>query len=332
MQSPQSFTKTSEFRADLMALRNLAGLSVSSIATFTQRIVLIGLIGSGLLITGCGDSSETQQTSSEASSDSGSTDTEMSDEAMMGDPGMDGSSMDSTSIDDDSMMMASMDPSQTGETIEELDDPSMDPGEGGGGAFSDSELSGPEGEATLAAGDPGTDISLSESDPVMTAGAEAGDTTDLPRLNADMEALEANVGEPGSEGFGPGEGEPGLDGGGDGRGGGQAKEPPADSPDYPAFKIVMGLMEGKHDGLKDHVSTRGRGLIEKIRTGSLTKAEKDNLKTTFAQPQLVGTPRTIRGSRSLTLNSGGQVITMVSKKQGSAWKVSTISIRAAKKR
>jgi hypothetical protein len=94
----------------------------------------------------------------------------------------------------------------------------------------------------------------------------------------------------------------------------------------------MGLMEGKHDGLKDHVATRGRGLIEKIRGGSLTSAEKDDLKKTFAQPQLVGTPRTIRGSRTVTLNSAGQVITLVSKKQGTEWKVSSISIKAATNR
>jgi hypothetical protein len=94
----------------------------------------------------------------------------------------------------------------------------------------------------------------------------------------------------------------------------------------------MGLMKGEHDGLKEFVATRGRGLIEKIRSGSLTTAEKADLKTTFAQPQLVGKPRTIRGSRTVTLNSAGQVISLVSKKQGSAWKVSSISIRPAKKR
>ena len=94
----------------------------------------------------------------------------------------------------------------------------------------------------------------------------------------------------------------------------------------------MGLMQGKHEGLKEFVSTTGRGLTEKIRSGSLTTVEKDDLKKTFAQPKLVGTPRTIRGSRTVTLNSGSQVITLVSKKQGSDWKVSSISIKAAKKR
>ena len=94
----------------------------------------------------------------------------------------------------------------------------------------------------------------------------------------------------------------------------------------------MVLMQGNHEGLKDFISTTGRGLTEKIRGGSLTIAEKDDLKKTFAQPQLVGTPRTIRGSRTVLLNSGGQVITLVSKKQGASWKVSSISIKAASKR
>jgi len=94
----------------------------------------------------------------------------------------------------------------------------------------------------------------------------------------------------------------------------------------------MGLKEGKYDGLNKMVSTRGRGVIEKLRKGSLTKTEKDDLKKTFASPKLVGQPRTIRGNRTVTLNNGTQRITIVSKKQGSDWKVSSISIRAAKKK
>lgn len=94
----------------------------------------------------------------------------------------------------------------------------------------------------------------------------------------------------------------------------------------------MGLKDGKYDGLNKMVSTRGRGLIEKLRSGSLTKTEKDDLKKQFASPKLVGPPRTIRGSRTVMLNNGTELITIVSKKQGADWKVSSITIRAAKKK
>jgi len=94
----------------------------------------------------------------------------------------------------------------------------------------------------------------------------------------------------------------------------------------------MGMREGKYEGLGDMVSSRSRGLIEKIRNGSLTKEEKEGFKKTFAEPKLVGQPRTVRGSRTITLSNGEQIITIVSKKQGSSWKVSSLSVKAAKKR
>ena len=319
-----------------MALPNLDSRVALTITAFAHRVLLAGFVGIGLAIAGCGGSDETPPTTSESSEGTDSGDMAMNDPAMGGDPGM-----------SDSSMQGSMDESMADESGDEFDDPSMTrtegPGEpGSGGDFSgdptadtstDPEAMAAEMAAGEAAGggEPGTD------DPTLTAemaSAEGGANTpgalDETTLSAEMEGAAVN-GEfgPGTDTgeLGPGSGGP--DGGG---GGGAAKEPPADSADYLAFKIVMGLMQGKHEGLKGLVSTRGRGLTEKIRSGSLTKAEIGDLKKTFAQPRLVGTPRTIRGSRTHTLNSGGQVITLVSKKQGSAWKVSSISIRAAKKR
>lgn len=318
-----------------MALTNRDGRCLFCPTALMHRVLLFGVIAAGLFATGCGGSDETPEAASDSASETSSAEASMPDPAMMNSPEMNDPSMDA-SMDpsmDESMAMAMADGGEFGDT-------SLGEGEAGD-EFLDSER-----EAMMANAGSAADPSLSGSDPgletdraemMAEAEAAAGDTTDPGALDAEMAAeMEAQAGlqEPGSpdgsEGFGPGDpSEPGRPGGG---GGGKAQEPPADSPDYPAFKVVMGLMKGEHDGLKDFVSTRGRGLIEKIRSGSLTKEEKDDLKTTFTQPQLVGTPRTIRGSRTLTLNSGGQVITMVSKKQGSAWKVSSISIRAAKKR
>ena len=319
-----------------MALTNRDGRCLFRPTALMHRVLLFGVIATGLFVTGCGGSGETPETSSDSASETDSAEASMPDPGMMSSPEMTDPTMDPSMDESMAMAMAGG---------EEFGDTSAGHGEDGLESESgslDSEraammAAGSESDPALSGADPGLETERAEM--LASAEAAAGNSTDPNETNAEMAAEMAvaqagGLSAPGSpedsEGFGPGDpSDPGRAGGG---GGGKAQEPPADSPDYPAFKIVMGLMEGKHDGLKDHVSTRGRGLIEKIRTGSLTKAEKDDLKTTFAQPQLAGTPRTIRGSRSLILNSGGQVITMVSKKQGSAWKVSTISIRAAKKR
>ncbi|MDG2359374.1 MAG: hypothetical protein P8M20_06945 [Planctomycetaceae bacterium] len=255
----------------------------------------------------------------------------------MSDPSMTGAGMDDPSMSD-SMEESMDDPEGLGladMSLEDEENPSGDP---------DGDTSGlsAEMEAQMAATEEAANSSsqLGGDDAAMSAemaASESGEialsdpSSDPAAMSAEMDASAGNGGfGPGSEAGEIGEGPGGP--GSNGAGGSKAQEPPADSPDYPAYKVVMGLMQGKHDGLKGHVSTRGRGLIEKIRSGSLTAKEKDDLKKTFAQPQLVGTPRTIRGSRSVILNSAGQVITLVSKKQGSAWKVSSISIRAAQKR
>lgn len=322
-----------------MAFRSLNHCVALRMTAFAHRILLIGCVGIGFAVAGCGGSSETSQTTSDASSEDASADMAMSDETMMGgSPEM-----------NDPSMRESMDSAMAQESGEQfadagLGDTSVGHGEEGGEFGSEG-----EGSADLGADEAAMEAAMAAAE--TSANGEPG--ADEANIEAQMAAAEAaanSAGEPGSDPaemeaemaagaanreFGPGgeSGEFGEGPGGPGpNGGGQAQEPPADSPDYPAFKVVMGLMQGKHDGLKEHVATRGRGLIEKIRGGSLTKEEKDDLKKTFAQPQLVGTPRTIRGSRTVTLNSAGKVITLVSKKQGSAWKVSSISIRTAKKR
>ncbi len=315
-----------------MLIRYLDGRVVFCMGEFIQRFTLAGFVCCGLVITGCGGSGETPTATTDSSDGANSADMASMDPAMMdssmSDPAMTGAGMDDPSMDDPSMDDPSMD-----DSMEE----SMDYPEGD--AFGDTSLghgedpaSDPDGDLSLASAEMEAEMATTE-----VAASESGEITlsdpnsDPAAMSDEMAAL-AGDGEfgPGSEG-GEFEGGPGSPGS-NGAGGSKAQEPPADSPDYPAFKVVMGLMQGKHDGLKGHVSTRGRGLIEKIRSGSLTATEKDDLKKTFAQPQLVGTPRTIRGSRTVILNSAGQVITLVSKKQGSAWKVSSISIRAAKKR
>lgn len=328
-----------------MAIQNFDSRIALSMTASTRRALLVGFVGFGLAIAGCGggdegggEASETPQTTSD------SPDSTASANMAMNDPGMTsgGSEMGGPSMQD--------------ATMAEMDD---GPGEEFVDAGFDNTASGHAEEAGIP-GDPGTDDALmaahmeeatgGASDPSIadaemaaaTAGADSVTSPNLgdPRLGnstqgAEMAASDAAHGEPGAGGesgeFGPDSGSPGPGGPGS-NGAGAAKEPPADSPDYPAFKIVMGLMQGKHEGLKEFVSTRGRGLTEKIRSGSLTKTEIDDLKKTFAQPQLVGTPRTIRGSRTVNLSSAGQRITLVSKKQGSEWKVSSISIKAAKKR
>ena len=310
-----------------MIIRNPDGRVVFCIGEFIQRVTLAGFVCCGLVITGCGGSGETPTATTDSSDGATSADVAPMDPAMM-DPAMTGAGMDDPSMDDPSMDDPSMDDSME----EPMDDPEGD-------AFGDTSL----GHGEDPAGDPDGDLSLASAEmeaemaTTEVAASESGEITlsdpnsDPAAMSDEMAAL-AGDGEfgPGSEG-GEFEGGPGSPGS-NGAGGSKAQEPPADSPDYPAFKVVMGLMQGKHDGLKGHVSTRGRGLIEKIRSGSFTTKEKEDLKKTFAQPQLVGKPRTIRGSRSVILNSAGQIITLVSKKQGSAWKVSSISIRAAKKR
>jgi hypothetical protein len=333
--------ETPETGADSMIIRNLDGRVVFCMGEFIQRVTLAGFVCCGLVVTGCGGSGETPTATADSSDGASSADAASMDQAAMD------SSMSDPAVTGDGMNDPSMQAS-TSDSMEESMDESMDDQEGD--AFGDTSL----GDGEAPSGDLDGDLSLASAEmEAAEAGSQTGDddaaispemaasesgeiglsdpNSDPAAMSAEMDESAGNVGfGPGSEAgeFGEGPGGPGSNG----AGGSKAQEPSADSADYPAYKVVMGLMQGKHDGLKGHVSTRGRGLIEKIRSGSFTTKEKEDLKKTFAQPQLVGKPRTIRGSRSVILNSAGQIITLVSKKQGSAWKVSSISIRAAKKR
>jgi hypothetical protein len=353
--------ETSETGADSMTNRYLDGRVVFCMAEFIQRVTLAGFICCGIVIAGCGGSSETPTTTDSSggagSSNAASMDSGMSDPAMMnsgmGDPAMAGSGMGDPAMagsgTSDPAMQASMTTSMEQSMASQA-----------GTGFGDTSL----GHAESSTGNPGGDLATTSAQmaTLMTApdaatnpsspsgiddatraaamatasapgNASSDPSSDPAAISAEMAAAGGANGGPGLGSSGasvPGQigpGDPGQSGAG-----GQAQEPPADSPDYPAFKVVMGLMQGKHEGLKDFMSATGRGLIEKIRGGSLTTAEIDDLKKSFTQPQLVGAPRTIRGSRTVTLSSGGEVITLVSKKQGSDWKVSSITIRAARKR
>lgn len=319
-----------------MALQILDSRTAIFMAAFSRRVLLAGFVGIGLAIAGCGggdEATETAPATSDSSESTASTDMAMNDPDMM-DPAMMGGGVETGDPSTEDAMMAQMDDA-TGEEFGDtgVGDTELGHAEEGGDASdpsTDDALMAAQMEAETEGTGAASDPSLADSTAAAQMAAAAGEPgADDPTLGDSTEAAQmaAANGE-----FGEGTDNTELGPVSNGSGAGAAKEPPADSPDYPAFKIVMGLMQGKHEGLKEFVSTRGRGLTEKIRSGSLTKAEIDDLKKTFAQPQLVGTPRTIRGSRTVNLSSAGQRITLVSKKQGSDWKVSSISIRADKKR
>tara|TARA_R110002072_G_scaffold238769_2_gene396172 strand:+ start:11603 stop:12538 length:936 start_codon:yes stop_codon:yes gene_type:complete len=311
-----------------MALRDLDRRAAFCLTKLANLVLLAAVPGIGLAIVGCGGSSEAPPASSEVADDSASTDADMSDAAMMSSSDMSDPSMNS-SMDVSSMESSMLETAVTHETSSEFADTSLGHGEGEPGSEAEMLATG---TTSTEPGD--TDTAMSAQ--IAAAEAAANPSSTLPSdpgTDAAMSAQMAAANNQPGIGSESGEiGQEGTDAGPDGENGGGAQEPPADSPDYPAFKVVMGLMQGNHEGLKDFIATTGRGLTEKIRSGSLTAEEKDDLKKTFVQPQLVGAPRTIRGSRTVILNSGGQVITLVSKKQGTSWKVSSISIKAASKR
>lgn len=332
-----------------MAFRKSDRRTDSSASCFDRQIVLLGIVALGLMVTGCGGTSGTSEDSASSAGGAESADA-APDETMMAAEMSAESTMDPATSNPANMQQSMEhgaaesfeDPAlAAGETTSETDfsgtadsavpgDSSVDPNEV---AMREAELA----SSTTDTLDPASTETTDPNEAAMLAAEAAGSTdtaaaTSDPNEAAMLAATTTDTAagtEPssfGAEGQGT---DPSLNGSG---GAAQAQEPPADSPDYPAFKVVMGLMQGKHDGLKEFVSTTGRGLIEKIRSGSLTTTEKDELKKTFAQPQLVGQPRTIRGSRTVNLNSGGQLISIVSKKQGSNWKVSSITIREPKRR
>jgi hypothetical protein len=91
-------------------------------------------------------------------------------------------------------------------------------------------------------------------------------------------------------------------------------------------------MQGKYDDMSKYVSTRARGQLQKIGAGKLSEGEKTDLKKTFAQPQLAGQPRNARGGHQIVLKSEGKTITILTKKEGTDWKVAELSIREASRR
>lgn len=93
----------------------------------------------------------------------------------------------------------------------------------------------------------------------------------------------------------------------------------------------MGLMSGKTDGLAEHVGARTTGTLASIRSGKLSAKELTELKETFARPQLIGTKR-ISGGTQINLRSGTQIINLTVKKEGDAFKVTDMKIRASSTR
>lgn len=323
-------------------------------------MIVLGFLGCGLLVGGCGGSSDAPQTSSSSGSSDEPAVAAMSDPAMadpaMADPAMASAGMSS------SMPGLETDPaiteSSTDPSLSTIPDPAAEIGDTASSTGTDPALTAGSFESTSSGVDPATLSSTGSTSNISAPGLTTSDPTTDPALLApgtttpafgstipgstpspdstDASAISTPTtsGDPAATGAAEAAtpGDPVLGGGAEAGGGAKAQEPPADSPDYPAFKVVMGLMQGKYDDLDKLVDSKGRGLIEKIRSGSLSPTEKDDLKKTFKEPQLAGQPRTVGGSRTVTLRGNGQLITIVSKKQGANWKVSGITIREDKKR
>jgi len=281
---------------------------------------------------------------------------------------MDEGSMDSASMDtgaDGSMMMA--DTGDSGMDSEAMLGGGLPAGEGYGDNLSeegdyeamsegDSPYAGEGTEATLSesygdapgtgpGGDDGASLeNMSESgiDPDGESAAAFAGTSPGAGLNPGSEAGL----NPGSEsGFGPGTPGPGYGDGADpeggegsgypgGAGGGgsrQPQAPPAGTPEHPAFHVVLGLMNGKTDGLAAHIGKRATGTLASVRLGKLTEKQTAELKETFAQPQLISV-KSVSGGKQVNLRSGKQIIQLTVKKEGTAFKVTDMKIRKSSRR
>lgn len=222
---------------------------------------------------------------------------------------------------------------ESGETDPALMDPTAAYASGAPGGPGDPTAGNPDPTASISPGGPGY-----AGDPRSQPGA-AGDPAGAGIPAEYAQRSGAPPGEPGSgdptlegatmEGYPGAEGGPGGPGEG---GGGAAAAPPADAPEFPAYHLVMGLMQGKYENMKDFVSRRARGDLQKIGAGRLTEAEKAEFKEVFAQPQLAGQPRNTRGGRQIVLRSGEKMITILVKKEGEKWRVAELSIREARRR
>jgi len=138
---------------------------------------------------------------------------------------------------------------------------------------------------------------------------------------------------PGDEnGFTPDGGLAGTGGELDSEGGGQPRAPEEGSPEFPAFQLVVGLRSGNLKDIGKYISSRARGDLVKIRAGKLSDEEKASFKKTFERPELTTKPRSKNGGRQISLKSGEKFISILVKKEGSAWKVSELTIRTSTKR
>ena len=128
--------------------------------------------------------------------------------------------------------------------------------------------------------------------------------------------------------------DPSYEGGGTGgeRNGQQGAAPAADPPEFPAYQLVMGLRSGEYKDLAKYVSSRGRGDLLKIRGGKLSDADKERFKKLFENPQLAAPPRNKSGGRQIALRAGEEVVTLLVKKEGDAYKVAEMSIRKSSTR
>ena len=116
-----------------------------------------------------------------------------------------------------------------------------------------------------------------------------------------------------------------------GGGNAQPQAPPENSPAFPAFHLVMGLMNGKPADIGKYVGKRATGDLATIRTGKLSAKRVAELKATFARPTLISQKR-ISGGTQINLRSGEQVINITVKKEGGAFKVSDMKIRKSSSR
>ena len=85
-------------------------------------------------------------------------------------------------------------------------------------------------------------------------------------------------------------------------------------------------MSGKVDGLAGHIGKRANGDLAAIRDGKLGEKQLAELKKTFTQPTLINTKR-ISGGTQVNLRSGSQIINLVIKKEGDAFKVTEMKFR-----
>ena len=112
-------------------------------------------------------------------------------------------------------------------------------------------------------------------------------------------------------------------------GGAGAQAPPADSAEFPAFKLVVAAMAGEWNGLGEFISVKAAGPLKELRTNTMTDTKKDELKKEFAQLQPLSS-KAVSGGKQLTFKSGSTIITMVVKKENGAFRVSELTRRAGK--